>query len=190
MQGSKLGFVLATGLSLGLYTNSAFSQTYVDGGNGSDGHQETFNGISIHTCPVGYAMEGAHVSDNAFLCVEVVPTGQESNVTTLVDADTQAPDDSSTTIHVCPNGMYMRGLHNGKNLLVCSAGANVGTINRFLDKDGATQGSPQGYNMHVCPSRNNYLTVMVGIQDSHNDFACASLSGSYYHMKSKPPKNK
>jgi serine/threonine protein kinase len=72
------------------------------------------------------------------------------------------------SMHVCPTGTYMRGLHDGKNWLVCTGGVDLSPSSQnpsiFLDSNGATVGN----DMHMCPQS----SIMTGIHDERNDFAC------------------
>jgi hypothetical protein len=47
-----------------------------------------------------------------------------NNVHTILDKSTQG-DYGRGQMHVCPNGWYMRGLHDGNNWLICSDGASL-----------------------------------------------------------------
>jgi hypothetical protein len=62
----------------------------------------------------------------------------------------------------------MRGLHDGKNWLVCTGGVDLSPSSQnpsiFLDSNGATVGN----DMHMCPQS----SIMTGIHDERNDFAC------------------
>jgi len=136
--------------------------------DGPPGTQETFDGTSVHVCPVGYAMRGAHVSDNRFTCVRVVASEREREVHTILDRGTQH-NFGRGDMHVCPGGMYMRGLHDGNNWLVCSDRAGVVVEGSFVDQ----HGDHQENGMHVCPVEQGRITIMTGIHNGRNDFACA-----------------
>ena len=140
-------------------------QQFVDG---PPGHQETLNGITLHACPVGYAMAGANVSKNKFTCQRVVPASEEAQVKSVLDGGTQG-DLGRGNMHICPAGTYMRGLHSGQNQLLCSSAPSVQLERSFLDAEGHTQGN----DMHMCPKRRGKQTIMTGIHESRNDFACA-----------------
>lgn len=131
------------------------------------GQQEIWQGVSVHVCPPGYGMAGAHVIDNRFTCLRMVPQGQEGTVNSILDTGTQA-NFGRGSMHVCPAGMYMRGLHAINNWLICANGASLGRP--FLNANGATQGN----GMHMCPTLNARQSVMTGIHDPRNDFSCAA----------------
>jgi hypothetical protein len=143
----------------------------VDTGSG----QWKADGTSIHTCPLGFGMEGADVGGNIFTCIRVAPDAlvRAGRVERRLDKGTKHNYNGRGDMHVCPDGWYMSGLHNGKNWLVCSNGAPLEPP--VLDADGATQGDPGGHKMHMCPIREGQKTVMTGIHDGRNDFACAKF---------------
>ena len=138
-------------------------QQYVDGGN-----QETWSGVKLHACPAGYAMAGANVKDNKFTCQRVVPQSEEAQVQSVLDSGTQK-DFGRGNMHVCPEGTYMRGLHSEQNKLLCSSAPSVQLKSPFYDASGHTQGNA----MHMCPVRLEKQTIMTGIHEGRNDFACA-----------------
>ena len=141
----------------------AGQQQYVDGN-----HQETWSGVKLHACPVGYAMAGANVKDNKFTCQRVVPTSEEAQVHSVLDSGTQK-NFGRGNMHVCPEGTYMRGLHSEQNELLCSSAPTVHLKSPFYDASGHTQGNA----MHMCPVRLEKQTIMIGIHEGRNDFACA-----------------
>lgn len=142
---------------------AAPQQSFVDT---PPGQQEIWQNYTVHVCPPGYAMAGAHVINNQFTCLRVVASGNEGQIHSILDTGTQA-EFGRGNMHVCPQGTYMRGLHAINNWLICSDGATLGTP--FLDAAGATQGN----GMHMCPVVNGRQTAMTGIDDPRNDFACA-----------------
>ena len=97
----------------------AAQQQYVDGN-----HQETWSGVKLHACPVGYAMAGANVKNNKFTCQRGVPKSEEAQVHSVLDSGTQK-DFGRGNMHVCPEGTYMRGLHIEQNELLCSRAPTV-----------------------------------------------------------------
>lgn len=141
----------------------AAQQKYVDRNN-----QETLNGVKLHACPVGYAMAGANVKGNKFTCERVVPKSEESQVQSVLDSGTQK-DFGKGNMHVCPEGTYMRGLHSKQDELLCSSAPTVHLKSPFYDASGHTQGN----GMHICPVRLEKQTIMIGIHEGRNDFACA-----------------
>jgi hypothetical protein len=143
----------------------AAQQQYVDG---PPGRQETWEGVKLHACPVGFAMAGANVRDNKFTCQRVVPASDEAKVHSVLDGGTQK-DLGRGNMHVCPEGMYMRGLRSDQNKLLCSSAPSVKLKSPFLDAKGQTQGN----DMHMCPVRLEQQTLMTGIYTGKNNFACA-----------------
>jgi hypothetical protein len=130
--------------------------------------QQKFEGTSVRVCPVGFAMEGVHVSDYIFTCVRVVPDAMDHQVHTRLDKGTEG-NYGNGDMHVCPPGWYMRGLQNSKNWLVCSDGPVV--EESFLDANGTTQ----AHSVHVCPEKDGRKTIMTGIHAGRDDFACAKF---------------
>jgi hypothetical protein len=141
----------------------AAQQQYVDRNN-----QETWSGVQLHACPVGYAMAGANVEDNKFTCQRVVPKSEEAQVRSVLDSGTQK-DFGRGNMHVCPEGTYMRGLHSKQNELLCSSAPSVHLKSPFYDASGHSQSNA----MHMCPVRLEKQTIMIGIHESRDDFACA-----------------
>jgi len=137
--------------------------------------ETTAFGVTLHACPLGFAMGGANVVENGFSCTRVVPLGKESSVHTVYDRGTQK-DFGTGSMHVCPAGMYMRGFHEGLNILACSDGVTLAPS--FLDPSGKTQMATKGLNQdeaHVCPPTTGLgpWGIMTGIHVGRNDFACA-----------------
>jgi hypothetical protein len=143
----------------------AAQQQYVDG---PPGNQETWEGVKLHACPVGFAMAGANVKDNKFTCQRMVPASDEAQVQSVLDGGTQK-DLGRGKMHVCPEGTYMRGLRSDQNKLLCSGSPSVKLQSPFVDAAGNTQGN----DMHMCPERLKQQTVMTGIHTGKNNFACA-----------------
>lgn len=164
--------VLACVWLFGAPCRAQVGRAYTDG-NG----QEVWRGTAVHVCPVGFAMEGAHVNNNVFTCVRVVPEGMEHRVHSYLDMGTQG-DLGRGNMHVCRPGWYMRGLHNNNDWLVCSD--LPGVRRSFLDANGMTEGN----GMHMCPGGRGGFTVMTGIHNDRNDFACAGLTG--WHDDDRP----
>jgi hypothetical protein len=141
----------------------AAQQQYVD-----SKHQETWSGVKLHACPESYAMAGANVKENKFTCQRVVPKSEESQVQSVLDSGTQK-DFGRGNMHACPEGTYMRGLQSKQNELLCSSAPTVHLKSPFFDASGHTQGNA----MHTCPVRLEKQTIMIGIHEGRNDFACA-----------------
>lgn len=127
---------------------------YYDGPGQRTYTQTEVGGITMHTCPPGYVMIGAHVSDNVFRCILTRSVG-----TPQLDTGTQRDG-----MHACPANMTMVGLHAELNYLACAyAGAFY---------EGSSNGAPENqdkYPMHTCWQ--NY--AMTGINIGENRFLCA-----------------
>jgi hypothetical protein len=117
------------------------------------GTQCTVGGATMHCCPSGSVMIGAHVANNVFKCAWL---GSSPGARSL-DLGTQR-----NSMHACPFGQLMVGLHAVNNWLVCQ---NPGTTVQFEYVDTGTQ---DGYPMHVCSS--GY--AMAGIHVDQNRFTC------------------
>ena len=159
--------VLAVVCCAGVLGRAQVGRSVTDGGT-----EENWHGARVHVCPLGFAMQGAHVGNNVFTCVRVVPEGWERQVHTYLDRGTQG-DLGRGNMHVCRPGWYMRGLHNNYDWLVCS---DMPPAQRpFLDANGMTEEN----GMHVCPMTRDGFTVMTGIHNGRNDFACAGIAGGH-----------
>ena len=156
--------LLAVVCLAGVLGRAQMGRSVTDGGT-----EEIWQGARVHVCPVGFAMQGAHVGNNVFTCVRVVPPGMERQVHSYLDRGTQG-DLGRGNMHVCRPGWYMRGLHNNYDWLVCSD--MPGVRRPFLDANGTTEGN----GMHMCPASRDGFTVMTGIHNGRNDFACAPLA--------------
>jgi len=126
------------------------------------GTQCSAGGATMHCCPAGYVMLGAHVDNNVFKCGQV--TGF---------ADSRASLDLFTQrngMHACPPGLVMVGLHADQNWLACRQPA-VSPIFEFVDT--GTQ-DPNGPPMHVCAVSplTGALSAMAGIRVDQNKFTC------------------
>lgn len=119
------------------------------------GTQCTVGGATMHCCPTGYAMIGAHVDHNVFKCAQV-SYGLGGR---FLDVATQR-----NGMHACPYGALMTGLHVAWNYLTCQY-PYEGVASEYVD--GGTQ---DGYPMHVC-GPGGY--AMSGIHVAQNRFTCA-----------------
>lgn len=117
------------------------------------GTQCTVGGGTMHCCPAGSAMIGAHVNNNVFKCAILTSAAG----TRFLDVGTQR-----NGMHACPPGNIMVGLHVNNNWLACQA-PSPGPTFEFVD--GTTQ---DAFPMHVCPS--NF--AMGGIHVGGNLFTC------------------
>lgn len=159
--------LLAVACLAGVVGHAQVGRSITDGNT-----EEIWHGTRVHVCPVGFAMQGAHVGNNVFTCVRVVPEGLERQVHTYLDTGTQG-DLGRGNMHVCRPGWYMRGLHNNNDWLVCSD--MPGVRRSFLDANGMTEGN----GMHMCPAGRDGFTVMTGLHNGRNDFACAGLAAGH-----------
>jgi len=112
-------------------------------------------GLSMHCCPPGMAMIGAHVKLNVFKCQQLTgfATGPFQDVETKRNG-----------MHTCPDGAVMVGLHVGADRLACRV-PNPQPSFELVD------GNPphnDTFPMHVCPP--SY--AMAGIQVNKNLFTC------------------
>lgn len=119
------------------------------------GTQCTVNGVTMHCCPSGYAMIGAHIDKNVFKCAQLTAMAGSR----YLDAGTQR-----NGMHACPWGSVMVGLHAGRNMLACQR-PSTSPYFEYVDGNPATQ---DGYPMHAWP--NGY--AMAGIHDGKNLFSC------------------
>jgi cephalosporin-C deacetylase-like acetyl esterase len=124
-----------------------------------DGNPPTQH-FGMHACPAGFAMGGAHISDNTFLCRPVDEPQQDC----FVDYSTQRQQ-----MHACPSGSYMRGYHDGRNELLCCFDRRAGSSH--LGHEVLDRGT-QDYGMHVCTGH-RAGSVMVGMHNGRNQFLCS-----------------
>ncbi len=120
------------------------------------GTQCTVGGTTMHCCPAGYAIIGAHLGNNVFKCAGLSSTSGPP----FLDAGTQR-----NGMHACPYGSVMVGLHLGLNHLACRWPGTPVTA-EYVDGNPPTS---DGYPMHVCGS--GY--AMSGIHAGNNLFTCA-----------------
>jgi len=115
--------------------------------------------FGMHCCPSGYALRGAHVDQNRFLCRRV----SQANEDCFVDHATPR-----SGMHACPEGTYMRGLRADRNQLTC---CYDGTLGGQPFSSEAADTSTQIQGMQACPAQP--VTVMTGIHLGQNRFLCA-----------------
>lgn len=104
-------------------------------------------------------MRGAHLGQNRFLCRRV----NQANEDCFIDHATQR-----NGMHACPEGTYMRGYRQDRNLLTCCFERERGYTeyaSEFADT------SSQEFGMHACPSPGPN-TFMTGINAGQNRFLC------------------
>jgi hypothetical protein len=119
----------------------------------------TVGGATMHCCPGGTAMIGAHVGRNIFKCASAPLAGMP-----FLDVGTQRDN-----LHACQPGSVMVGFQAGKNQFACQT-----TAETILDEvvDAGTQDTQPGrpVTMHVCPERNGW--AMAGIHVDKNQLLC------------------
>jgi hypothetical protein len=118
------------------------------------GTQCSAGGATMHCCPSGYVMIGAHIDRNVFKCGQV--TGFASP-TVFLDVATQR-----NGMHACPWPTVMVGLHESANWLACRQLATP-PVFEFVDT-----GTQDGFPMHVCQTG----SAMAGIRIDQNRFTC------------------
>ncbi len=119
------------------------------------GTQCTVGGATMHCCPIGYTMIGAHVDNNVFKCAQLYHGAGFR----FLDVGTQR-----NGMHACPYGAVMAGLHVDRNYLACQYPIG-GVASEYVDR-----GTQDGYPMHVCGSSQD---GMSGIHVDQNKFTCA-----------------
>lgn len=119
--------------------------------------QCTVGGATMHCCPTGYAMVGAHLGNNVFKCKQLTSV----NGPRFLDVGTVR-----NGMHACPFGSVMVGLHEAANYLACQY---PGTAAWFEYVDGNPP-TADSYPMHVCGG-SSY--AMSGIHAANNLFTCA-----------------
>ena len=116
----------------------------------------TVGEVTMHCCPSGMAMIGAHIVDNVFKCAQLTdPHGEQ-----FLDIET-----FQNGMHRCPSGSVMVGLHVTNNQFACQRPEAAHPLPRA---DG-TRGTMDSYPMHVCPHGH----AMSGIRLNDNTLACA-----------------
>lgn len=155
---TRLTVVLVAFLILG-GVGAALANEYVDY------HDHAYQEDGMHACPPGYAMGGAHVSDNDFLCRQISPPG--------FPIDNNDHGVQRNGMLSCPDGYYLRGYNDSQNRVLCSKPKGMPSASfgsgEFID------GGSQQYNMHVCPNAPNdaaYRGILTGINNGANKFAC------------------
>ncbi len=121
----------------------------------------------MHVCPKGFALGGANLNQNSFLCRRVMRPGEEQYVTSQVDTSTVRGD-----MHACPNGMYIRGVHLGNNLLLCSYDQRKGAQEWTTEFNDA---STQINGFHVCPNDASATSFLTGVRADRDEFLCGTL---------------
>ncbi|RKH43161.1 hypothetical protein D7X12_13910 [Corallococcus sicarius] len=121
------------------------------------GSRCTVGGSTMHCCPTGYAMIGAHLSNDVFKCAQLSSTSGSR----FLDAGGRR-----NGMHACPYGSVMVGLHVSNDYLACQY-PGTGVVSEYVDGDPGTKDS---YPMHVCGA-GGY--AMSGIHVSNNLFNCA-----------------
>jgi pimeloyl-ACP methyl ester carboxylesterase len=121
----------------------------------------------MKACPKGFAVGGANLEENRFLCRRVVTPEDAAKLESLVDTGTVRGGARS-----CPTGMYVRGIHVQGNRLLCS-----GTLGgqAAVESDDGPANATQDYGMHVCPSTAEGYSVLTGLGLHNNHFRCSAV---------------
>jgi hypothetical protein len=122
----------------------------------------------MKACPKGFAVGGANLEENRFLCRRVTTAAQESRVVTTVDGVS-----TRENARICPSGTYVRGIHVQRDLLLCS-GDSTGAPDVRMTVDGPANAT-QTQGMHACPSTPSDYSVLVGLNLKNNQFLCARV---------------
>jgi hypothetical protein len=130
----------------------------------SDG---TYTEQGMKACPAGFAVGGANLEENRFLCRRVASPKDAENQETLVDTATVRAGARS-----CPVGMYLRGIHVQRKLLLCSGPPGAKAVTEYDDGPAKVT---QDYGMHVCPSTAESYSVLTGLGLDNNHFRCAAV---------------
>jgi len=137
----------------------------------------------IHVCYFPEFVVGIHVQDNVFYCsdkLQIVHPAED-----VIDGDDEPPtactypdeNGKPVTLHCCPPGMAVRGVHVGKNLLVCSkydqqaAEQTAGKRGLVIQIDHRTQRYYDGIGLHACPDG----FPMLGFHEGRNLLLCLTL---------------
>ena len=119
----------------------------------------TVSGITVHCCPGGMAMIGAHLGQDVFKC---------AGVTTLVGGrfvDSGPFRTLRNGMHCCPQGSVMVGFHKDADALLCQAVSPTPQLSgEFVDFT-----SRDSFIMHVCGRAD---AVMAGIHVDRDWFTC------------------
>jgi hypothetical protein len=105
------------------------------------------------------------VAFNELSCCGAARTGVNANSCASYDYSTQCTV-GGVTMHCCPEGTAMVGLHRDANIFKC-APLKQRSGQRFLDP------GTQRNSMHVCP----WGSVMVGLHADWNQLACEWIPG-------------
>jgi hypothetical protein len=119
----------------------------------------TVNGATMHCCPAGSAMVGAHVDRDTLKCDWL----RDASGAVSLDTGTQR-----NNMHACPFGSVMVGMDVPSNLLACKQ-INGGSITT----ERIDSGTQDSFPMHVCEGTVT-TQAMSGIRADQNLFMCAS----------------
>jgi hypothetical protein len=156
----------------------------------------------MHACLPGYAMSGALINQDVFLCRRLADDASAEETT--IDAD---PGTRRNDIHACPSGWYMRGFKGissglfrnafAKNALLCSRVPNVNLSYEIKDShwedvsslcalsdlfcDPLSSSEPNsmkrndlGHYMWVCPDERPVLTG-IHVSATRDLFLCSRI---------------
>jgi hypothetical protein len=141
-----------------------------DGGNGCE-----VGGVWMHCCPPGNAMVGVRLDQNVFKCAAL----QDASGPIVADFSTYRtvtnPDGTSYTMHTCPFGSVMVGLHEDMNVLACQQ-IPPNSISDSITGEVVDTGTVDDYPMHACESA-PYAYAMSGFDGANNLLTCATSPG-------------
>lgn len=144
-------------------------QGYEDYLDKDDGAFQCDEGGRSHCCPKGYALGGAHISDNDFACRKLPALTQ----TTEYGQDT---GNQRQGMIACKNGDYQVGAH-GEDYIICRHNDDI-----RLGEEKVVQGpnnmNEGGKDMTGCPQGDDkVIWVMVGMHESDNKRLCQPVLG-------------
>jgi hypothetical protein len=148
------------------------------------GTAEWYDGVRVHVCPTGYAMQGTY-GDTWFKCRPFTPVlGSARRKDDTMQSTLTPPygaagyNTSYTQMHTCLPGETMVGWLGSKNWLICQQFVTRPGFYTWNYRDDGTQDPEVNtvtYNkpptMHVCRSTGD---LMIGVQNSKNQLGCVS----------------
>jgi hypothetical protein len=136
-------------------------------------------GVVMHCCPPGNAMVGIRLDQNVFKCGQL----QDASGPIVADNSTYRTvyrpnsDGTSTpyTMHTCPFGYVMVGLHEDLNILACQQ-IPPNAVNDAITGELVDTGTQDGYPMHACEAT-PHAYAMSGFDGADNLLTCATNPG-------------
>lgn len=130
----------------------------------------TGRSATMHCCPKGFAMTGAHLDRNVFKCSPLHWTIAREGILRFLDSST-AITVGGVTMHGCPSPSLMVGFHKDLNLLACMELKDSTFGFPYLPEDvrrSLDAGTTDQFPMHVCKAGG----AMAGIHVDQNKFTC------------------